>query len=148
MPEHEPTRLLVATDGSTAAVAATRCALGLAAACHGVVRVVAVVPGEGRHPPTRPTRDRGDAERTLAHAARLGAEAGVDTTVEVVVDGHRDTYEAILSAATGWGADLVFVGRTGRHGPGRAMMGSQAEHVLEFSEVPVVVVPPTGRRGS
>jgi nucleotide-binding universal stress UspA family protein len=147
MGDHPQTRLFVATDGSPAAMSATRCAMVMARSCGGVVHVVVVVSGE---PDARgvPTRGRGDADRTLAHAARLGTDSGVETSVEVVEEGRRDTYEAILEAADRWGTDFLFVGRTGRHGPGRAMMGSQAEHVLEFSEVPVVVVPPAygGRR--
>jgi hypothetical protein len=33
------------------------------------------------------------------------------------------------------------MGRTGRRGPGRALVGTQVEHVLEFTEWPVIVVP-------
>ena len=143
MVEHDRPRLFVATDGSPAAVAATRCAVELASDCGGFLRVVTV--GEIDARPL--TRGRADLERSLAHAVRLGTEAGVETTSAIVEGDGRDTYDAILAAATDWGADLLFVGRTGRHGPGRAMMGSQAEHVLEFSDIPVVVVPPAhGRR--
>ena len=41
------------------------------------------------------------------------------------------------------GSRLRFHGTNRPSGPGRALMGSQTEHVLEFSEVPVVVVPTT-----
>ncbi len=140
MTETGPLRFLVATDGSRAAVAATRCALTLARSCGGEVLVVAV--GGGADGTRGPVRGTGDMERSLAHAVRSGAEVGVPTASELIDPAGRDTWEAIRAAATAWGADLLFVGRTGRHGPGRAMMGSQAEHVLEFSDVPVVVVPP------
>jgi nucleotide-binding universal stress UspA family protein len=87
------------------------------------------------------SRGQEDEERALAYIAGLGMERGIEVEVQSVADRGRDPYEAILEAATEWGADFIFMGRTGRHGPGRALMGSQTEHVLEFSEVPVVVVP-------
>jgi nucleotide-binding universal stress UspA family protein len=36
---------------------------------------------------------------------------------------------------------MVIMGRTGRTGPGRALLGSEAERVLEFADRPVLIVP-------
>lgn len=144
MTEHPTLRLLVATDGSPAAMAATRSAVALASSCGAALKVVTVVTEDDGAAPL--ARGRADMERSLVHASRLAREAGVPATADVL-DGHaRDAYEAILAASVAWDADFIFVGRTGRHGPGRAMMGSQAEHLLEFSDIPVVVVPPSGGR--
>jgi nucleotide-binding universal stress UspA family protein len=52
-----------------------------------------------------------------------------------------EPYEVILSEAEGWAADVIVVGRGTHHGIGRVLLGSQADHVLEFSSLPVIVVP-------
>lgn len=129
--------LLVASDSSPAALEAVRCAMELAERCGGKVRVTAVIPDDGEGT----SRGREDEDRALAYVTRLGQEQGLDVEVETIPAAGRYPYEVILDVSTRWGADFVFMGRTGRRGPGRALMGSQTEHVLEFSEVPVVVVP-------
>lgn len=138
---NEEIHLLVASDSSPAALEAVRCAMGLARRCGGKVRVTAVLSDEAAG---QGTRSREDEERALAYVTRLGQEQGLDVEVEAIPAAGRDPYEVILDVSSRWGADFVFMGRTGRRGPGRALMGSQTEHVLEFSDVPVVVVPTRG----
>ena len=53
---------------------------------------------------------------------------------------------AILEQARVWSADLIVIGRSGSLGVGQPYVGSQTRHVLEFAEVPVLVVPPVDRR--
>ena len=47
----------------------------------------------------------------------------------------------ILSVAREWGAGLVVIGRSERGSAGPHYVGAQTRHVLEFSDVPVLVVP-------
>ncbi len=61
-------------------------------------------------------------------------------TSTVVPDGQQP-YEAVLDTAIDWHADLIVMGRSDRRATGRPYVGSQTEHVLEFTHVPVVVVP-------
>jgi nucleotide-binding universal stress UspA family protein len=132
-------RLLVASDGSSGALEAARCAIGLAAACSGLVRLVLATQGEvGGQGDSRTEEDE---TRATTYVVRLGSEKGVDVEVQMVPLNGRAPYEVILEMAGDWDPDFIFMGRTGRHGPGRALMGSQTEHVLEFSDCPVVVVP-------
>lgn len=49
-------------------------------------------------------------------------------------------HEAILKEASSWGADLVVLGKLGRRGISHIVLGSVTERVIEFSEVPVLVV--------
>ena len=44
-------------------------------------------------------------------------------------------------AAVVWRADLIVMGKTDRRATGRPYVGSQTEHLLEFTRIPVVVVP-------
>jgi nucleotide-binding universal stress UspA family protein len=50
-------------------------------------------------------------------------------------------FDTILDDAREWKADVILMGRTGRTGPGRALLGSEAERVLEFTDRPVLIVP-------
>ena len=51
----------------------------------------------------------------------------------------------VLEQATSWPADLIVLGRSTGHRLGQPYIGSQAQHVMEFAEVPVLVVPPPQR---
>jgi nucleotide-binding universal stress UspA family protein len=142
--------MLVAMDGSVASLKAARLAVGLAGSCDARVRLVAVL--EEAAPPNGHNEGEREAQLrdTLAYVRRLGSEAGLD--VEAVVRRGRgvEPYETILAEADQWPADLLFLGRRSHRGLGRALLGSQAEHVLEFAQLPVVVGPAAGpsRTGS
>jgi len=46
----------------------------------------------------------------------------------------------LLAEAQSWSADLVVLDRAARHRPGGSYVGDVASHVLEFAEIPVLVV--------
>jgi nucleotide-binding universal stress UspA family protein len=46
-----------------------------------------------------------------------------------------------VDRADEWDADLIVVGRSDLRRPGQPYVASQTEHVLEFTRLPVVVVP-------
>lgn len=52
-----------------------------------------------------------------------------------------DTAEGIINCAKEFNADLIVIGTHSRNGLDRLLMGSVAEHVVRYSEVPVMVVP-------
>ena len=54
---------------------------------------------------------------------------------------HGQPARVILDQASAWGADVIVLGRSGVRRVGQPFVGSQVLHVLEFAEVPVVVVP-------
>jgi nucleotide-binding universal stress UspA family protein len=142
-----PRNILLATDGSLASLKAARVAVALAASCQGRLRVLAVAE-EGPAPPQlSPERREAQLRDAMDHVRRLGAEAGLD--VEAVLRRRADAqpYELILEEAEHWPADLLFLGRRSHRGLGRALLGSQTEHVLEFAQLPVVVVPESAAAG-
>ena len=49
-------------------------------------------------------------------------------------------HEGILKEASSWGADLIVMGKLGRRGVSHILLGSVTERVIEFSEVPVLLV--------
>lgn len=48
-------------------------------------------------------------------------------------------HEVILALADSWGADLIVMGKLGKRGVGRILLGSVAERVIEFTKLPVML---------
>jgi len=85
-----------------------------------------------------------NAQVYLQDAARLAEEAGVPHREEV----HEgDPAAAILDAAARLSADLVVMGRLGRRGARRMLMGSITQRVIECGDRAILVIngpPPEG----
>lgn len=140
-------RVLLCVDGSPAALAAARLALGLAGDWHVPVRAISVVRDSGiaarldlveagSLPPAE-QRAVNAASGVLGHVADLAREQGVEVET-VLLSG--EPYEMILREAADYRPDLIAIGRVGRRGP-RPAVGSVTEQLLEFTEWPVLVVP-------
>lgn len=144
-----PRRVLAAVDGSVASLKAGRLAIGLASTWGAAVRLIGVAdePTRGGRQPEETRASSGHEERrtqlrnVLEYVRREhdGASVVIDTVLRERPGAQP--YELILEEAERWHADLLVVGRRGHRGLGRALLGSQAEHVLEFAALPVVVVP-------
>jgi nucleotide-binding universal stress UspA family protein len=140
---HEIDRILLATDGSEPAVAATEYAVILARTFGAKIKAIYVDTGlealeypeevmtedvfEGIHP----------SIKGLAVAKTLCERNGVECEVEVVQGGVA---KRIVAVAEEWKADLIVVGDTGRTGLKRIALGSVAETVVKGAPVPVLVV--------
>lgn len=121
--------MLVAVDDTAAALAGARLAVQLAAPLHAEVHAVAVVPAAPADVPSG----------VLDYVRKLAEEAGVPVhTAERV----GPAAPRILTEARSVGADVIVLGRSGRSGLGQPYIGSQTREVLEFADVPVIVVPP------
>ena len=48
-------------------------------------------------------------------------------------------HEVILTEADSWEADLIVMGKLGKRGMGRILLGSVAERVIEFAKLPVML---------
>ena len=139
----EPAKLLVCVDGPRASLEAARLAIDLARRWKSRIRAVYVLEtGElnGATDPELVARLREGGLSILARIVSLGAAEGVAVD-QAVLEGVP--FDVILADARAWGADMIVMGRTGRTGPGRALLGSEAERVLEFSDRPVLIVPTT-----
>ncbi|HSP08886.1 MAG TPA: universal stress protein [Candidatus Dormibacteraeota bacterium] len=137
----EVRKLLVCVDGSRASLEAARVGIELAAGWHSEVRAVYVVEtsdADGLPDPALIARLRESGRAILERIVEIGAEKGVKVVQETL---EGEPFDAILGVAKTWHADMIVMGRTGRTGPGRALLGSAAERVLEFTEQPVLIVP-------
>ncbi len=146
MTSHQFGRILVAVDDSPAALAAAHLAVDLAASSGAHLRFVHVL-------------EDGELVRklaTLGHGGELAdirRRAAESLLRHVTAEAHRAGGQADGTCLTGaaaallvgeardWGADLVVVGRSDVRVAGSAYVGAVTRGVLEFSEVPVLVVP-------
>ncbi len=138
--------ILLATDGSPSAEAATTEAIELCADTGRPLRVVVVwripaVAGYG-YAPVTVVPELADAERE--HAERVGEEAvsrahaaGVSATFELR---QGDAADEICVAAENLGASLIVSGAHGWGAIRRAVFGSVSTHVLHEAPCPVLVV--------
>ena len=143
-------RILVATDGSDLSQTAVRSAIELAAAIGAELVALYVVP---RYPVSyfeggitisvddiaRTEKQWSDKGQAVVDAVQEQAMAqGV--TARAVVAQSDLVAESIMSAATKHGCDLVVMASHGRKGIKRVLLGSETQHVLTHSTVPVLVL--------
>jgi nucleotide-binding universal stress UspA family protein len=120
-------RILVAVDDSAPALAAATFAAELARTVSAELRYIAVVePGR-------------DPDVILRHVAELARRADVEASTAAIAG--NQPFEVVLAGAADWSADVIVMGRSDKRPTGRPYVGSQTEHVLEFTDVPVIVVP-------
>ena len=142
-------RVLLATDGSEDARAATRWLLDLPLPAHASVRVLSVFNPPHSALDIAPVHEfveasRAACRRDAADAAEVLAPV---TTAEVrVVDG--EPREVIAREACEWPADLVVVGARGLGAIGRFLLGSVSTAVLHAAPAAVAVVRGEARRPS
>ncbi len=143
-------RILVATDGSTLSKKAVTSAIALAAQNDADLVALNVVP---RYPRsyfegamTFSAEDIGRVEKEWADKARAmldtvsarAKESGVRVKTATV---NSDLVaESIISAAKKHKSDLIVMASHGRKGIKRLLLGSETQHVLAHSALPVLVL--------
>jgi SulP family sulfate permease len=123
--------LVLATDGSRYAEAATTLAATFAKILQAPVTAVSAI--SPSHSPERQQEGAAAAER----AALFLNEHDIQSEPEVV---HGRADEMILQSAASHNADLIVIGSHGRTGLQRAMLGSVSERVIDAALTPVLVV--------
>lgn len=138
--------IVLATDGSPSAEAATTEAIELCADTGRPLRIVVVwrvpvVAGYGYAPttvvPELSKAEREHAERVGEQAASRAHAAGVTATFELR---QGDAADEICLAAGNVGASLIVIGAHGWGALKRALFGSVSTHVLREAPCPVLVV--------
>ncbi|MFC6838508.1 universal stress protein [Halomarina ordinaria] len=132
--------ILVPTDGSAGAGAATDLAVDLARQYDAAVRALFVVdttalPADAAAAYVDDALEEIGEEATAAVRDRAEA-AGV--TVAATDIGYGAPHRQILEYAEDNGVDLIVIGTHGRRGIDRLLMGSVAEKVVRLSPVPVL----------
>ena len=145
-------RFMLATDGSEYSAGAVREALRLAGKCGARVRAIEVVASGNTELYTMGEQFRVQeldmARQHLNEVQRLAAVAGVSCESEATQASHA--YLEIVARAEKAQADLIVMGRRGRHGLARLMVGPSTVRVIGHARCNVLVVPRaaeiTGRR--
>ena len=136
-----PTKVLLATDGSTEARLAASTAADLASSTDSELHIVHV--GELR--PTflaqtevEPAELERDAQRRLDEQVRAIEEAGGTVEEAHLRQGRAD--EEIVDLAQSLGVGLIVMGSRGHGRIRRALMGSVSESVVRHAHCPVTIV--------
>lgn len=136
-------RILLATDGSEPAIAATQYAVTLAKTFNASVKAIFV--DDGMEALQLPEETEADDVWEGAHPSIKGLGIAKvmcernDVPVEIAII-QGGVAKRIVKTAEEYGADLIVLGDTGRTGLRRLGMGSIAETVMRASSVPVLVV--------
>lgn len=143
-------RILIATDGSPLSQKAVESGLSLAGLTGASVVALKVVPRyprsyfEGGLPVDaadikRIEKQWADAAQELVDKVKVqGTEEGV--TVKTVVAKSDLIAEAVIAAAKKHKCDLIVMASHGRKGIKRLLLGSETQHVLTHSHIPVLVL--------
>ena len=140
---HRIDKILLPTDGSEPAVAATEYAVILAKTFGATIKAIYVDTGLESLEYPEEVMDEDVYEgvhqsvKGLVIAKTMCERNGVECEVELIKGGVA---KRIVATAQEWGADMIVVGDTGRTGIKRIALGSVAETVVKGSPVPVVVV--------
>ena len=133
--------VLFAVDDSVESLTAARYGAQVAAGWNASVRILSAVPDEAD------TVRRTEAVRLVEHVVREMRSAGIpadriDTAVRT-----GEAFRCILEEARTWPADVIVMAVSHRNELRSPYVGSQTEHVLEFTACPVLVIPgpPDGR---
>ncbi|VTU35984.1 Putative universal stress protein [Variovorax sp. PBS-H4] len=86
-------------------------------------------------------------EQILQQGTEIAARAGVEAETVLFTSAAGRVSELVAEQARAWNADLIVIGTHGRHGVGRALLGSDAEQILRISPVPVLLVNARPRAG-
>ncbi len=143
-------RILVATDGTNLSEKAVVAAVDLAALCGAELVALKVVP---RYPQSYFEGGIALQPDEVRRVEKQWADEGqaiVDTVQKIGVDNGVKTQaitiqadvvsEAILAAAQTHACDLIVMASHGRKGITRLLLGSETQHVLTHSPIPVLML--------
>jgi len=143
-------RILVATDGSTLSKKAVSSAISLASQNDAELVAVTVVPryptsyfeGSMTFSPDDIARIEGDwrdkAQGKLDRVGELAKAAGVK--IKTAALSSDLVAEALIAAAKKHKCDLIVMASHGRKGIKRLLLGSETQHVLTHSDLPVLIL--------
>ena len=143
-------RILVATDGSTLSKKAVRSAIKLALGLDAELVALYVVP---RYPMTYFEGGMSISPEEVSRIERQWADKGQAVVDEVqqaaqlqgikakaVIARSDLVAESLISAAKKHKCDLIVMASHGRKGLRRVLLGSETQHVLTHSTIPVLVL--------
>ena len=139
-------RLLVATDGSEFSEYAVQEAIDLAKRCNSRLFAISVIETNPELAAVAPAllekNEKAARERLDAVAARARKE-GIGC--ETIVHEGEDLYQYIVDEAVKNKITMIIMGRRGRKGLNRLVMGSTTARVIGHAPCSVLVIPPAAK---
>ena len=134
--------VLLATDGSEWSAGAERIAVALCAEHEAHLHILSAIstPGEAgwMGKPNDIEAER-KTDETIQRLEKIAADAGVACTGHI--RSGDDPYEVIVESARDLSSDAVVMGRKGRRGLARLMLGDATAKVIGYAPCSVLVVP-------
>ena len=135
-------KLLLSTDGSEFSEGAVREAISITRKCSSRLIAISVVETNPEYETIAPQlveREIGKAKDNLEAIKDRASKDGVDC--ETVVHQGEGSYNYIVEEAAKKGAEMIIMGRRGRTGLKRLVMGSVTAKVIGHAPCDVLVVP-------
>src|SRR5579875_2363748 len=143
--------VLIATDGSAAALEAARQGIAIARAFHATLSVVAVLntyaflsEQTGAFTAELIDEERAFLDQSVAEIARLARQGGVESVDTAVVNVSPGP-TLVATADERW-VDLIVAGSHGRNLVERLVLGSTSEYLVTHAHCPVLVVRPPAEK--
>ncbi len=136
-------RILVATDGSDYSAGAIRTGVALAKSRGAHLTGLSVSLYNPEYSTLVPNLGEEAEKRAREALASFSTEAGVDA--ETVTIEASDPYQGILEGARANKADLIVIGRRGKRGLARMMVGDATAKVIGHADCAVLVAPRAAR---
>lgn len=136
--------VLLATDGSEWSAGAERVAIQMCKEQGGRLHILSAIstPGEaGWMGKANDQQAEQQTDATIERITQTANDAGVECQGHV--RSGNDPYEVIVDAAKDLQVDLVVMGRKGRRGLARLMLGDATAKVIGYAPCSVLVVPET-----
>jgi nucleotide-binding universal stress UspA family protein len=139
-------KLLLATDGSKFSEGAIREVINLAKICSSKIYAVSVVeinPEFMAQAPQLVEKYEKETRQHLESVKSRASKEGLDC--EVIVHEGEEPYQYIIDEAAKKQAEMIIMGRYGRTGLKRLLMGSVTARVICHSPCKVMVIPETAK---
>jgi len=139
-------KILLATDGSKYSEGAIREALSLSKQCSSRLIAVSVIKTNLEYEVNMPQVIKMEEEKSSKHLEAIkmrASQEGIDC--EISAPHSEEPYRDIVEAAAKSRADVIIMGRHGRTGLPRLMMGSVTARVIGHSSCNVLVIPPDAK---
>ncbi len=134
--------LLLTTDGSEFSEGAIREAINLAKACSSRLFAFSVVETNPEYETMAPQLVEREIEKARVHLESVRARAAqANVSCEIIVRQGEESYHYVVEEAERNRAEMIIMGRRGRTGLKRVMMGSVTAKVIGHAHCNVLVVP-------
>ena len=135
-------RLLLSTDGSEFSEGAIREAIMLAKRCGSKLSVLSVIETNPEYAALAPQLIEKAEKTAMDHLAAVKARATAEgVNAETIIREGEDSYAYVTEEATRNKSTMIIMGRRGRKGLKRLVMGSTTARVIGHAPCSVLVVP-------